>query len=177
MNNESITSDPSPTSDYFDVLGISGASVEKFLDDRNRYDTGKHVCICGHAVNKHTIFDQDRISCHTARHYCPCREVLAVFYANDTRYFMRKTYGPGSKHALSAGLERLQSVGKTGHWLYQPRCWNQGCPNPQVAVYPVAINKRNQIAYEPAAINVFLCETCFVDILGKPNQVGMGHIW
>lgn len=175
-NDNENTNEPQ-VRNFFDGLGVSEASVARFLDDRDRYDTSKHVCICGHAVNKHKVFYEDRVSCHTARHYCPCREVLPVFYANDTRYFMRKTFGPGSKHALSTGLKRLLEVGKSGHWLGVPQCWNPDCQNRHVVVYPVAIGKQNAISREPAAINVFLCETCFVNMLGKPGQENMGHIW
>lgn len=160
----------------FDALGVTPESVEKFLSDRYRYDTSKHVCICGHAINKHTTVNE-YVTCLTARHYCPCQLIKPVLYANDTRYFMRKTFGPGSKHALSTGLKRLVELGKGAHWLKPPQCWNPDCLKPHTFVYPVAIGKLGNISYEPEKLNVFLCEACFMSFLGKPGEPNLGDVW
>jgi hypothetical protein len=167
--------EPDPEENIFDGLAVTPESVDKFLNDRDRYDTSKHVCICGHAINKHTTINE-YVTCHTARHYCPCQRIKPVLYANDTRYFMRKTYGPGSKHALSTGLKRLVELGKGARWLEPPQCWNPNCANPHTLVYPVAISNLGNISNEPEKINVFLCEVCFMAFLGKPGEPNLGHV-
>lgn len=160
-----------------DSLGVSAESVEKFLADRDRYDESKHVCICGHAINKHSGYEEGYGQCLTGRHYCPCIKKRAVIFANDTRYFMRKTYGAGSKHALSAGLLRLKQVGKSAYWLEKPHCWNPSCESGNAPVYPVAIDKSNRVVNEPGRINVLMCETCYLNMKGLPGHEGKGWIW
>ena len=177
MMQDQTNSGVEPTPSLIDDLGITSESVEKFLGDRDRYDTSKQVCICGHAINKHSKYEEGWGTCLTGRHYCPCVNKTAVLYAHDTRYFMRKTFGSGSKHALSAGLLRLIQVGVEAHWLQQPLCWNAECPNPQQKVYPVPLNRQNQIVDAPGHYNIFLCETCFLNMKGVPGHEGKGWIW
>jgi hypothetical protein len=173
FNNEQPEGEVSP----LDALGVSKASVEKFLDDRDRYDQSKHVCICGHAINKHSNYEEGYGVCLTGRHYCPCQAKNPVLYSNDTRYFMRKTYGPGSKHALSAGLLRLSQVKKHAYWLTPPACWNNNCTSENPLIFPVALDKFNRILNEPGPLNVLLCETCVLNMKGVPGNEGKGWIW
>ncbi len=161
----------------FDSLGVSEESVEKFLNDRDRYDSSKHVCICGHAINKHSGYEDNRGYCLTGRHWCPCSAKQPVLYANDTRYFMRKSYGLGSKHALSTGLKKLNDVGKSAHWISAPSCWNNNCTSANPLIFPVSLSKSNQILNEPGPVNVFLCETCILDMKGIPGNEGKGYVW
>ena len=99
--------------DVFGGLAVNEESITRFLADRDRYDKSKHVCICGHAINKHNGYEEGHGICQTGRHICPCLKKDPVIFANDTRYFMRKTYGLGSKHALSTGLLALKRAKKT----------------------------------------------------------------
>lgn len=168
--NESVDS-------IFDSLGISEGSVYKFLTDRDRYDRSKHVCICGHAINKHSGYERGLGACITGRHWCPCMAENPVLFANDTRYFMRKTYGLGSKHALSTGLAKLAQVGKKAYWLEQPSCWNPNCDQSNKLIFPVSMDKSSQIINEPGPINVFLCETCILNLKGAPGHEGKGWVW
>jgi hypothetical protein len=160
----------------FDFLGIDESSVDRFLHDKARYDRSKQVCICGHAINKHHPLD-DKFYCLTARHWCPCRTPNPVVVANDTRYFMRKTYGPGSRHALSTGLRRVRQVGKKARWIDQPECWNPKCPKTNHLIFPVALNDLSQPVAVPSKINVLLCETCYLGFAGTPGNEGKGWIW
>lgn len=179
MNEINETANTQDTNEHspMDLLGISSDSVEKFLGDRDRYDHSKHVCICGHAINKHSGYEDGYGQCLTGRHYCPCLKKDPVLYSNDTRYFMRKTYGPGSKHALSAGLLRLKQVGKAAHWLDRPTCWNSSCESGNPKIYPVAMDRHSRIVNEPGHINVLMCETCFLNLKGVPGNEGKGWIW
>ncbi len=176
-NEESTTTNDVEKESPFDSLGISQESVEKFLGDRDRYDQSKQVCICGHAINKHSKYEEGYGMCITGRHYCPCKQKNPVLYSNDTRYFMRKTYGPGSKHALSAGLLRLRQVKKKAYWLEEPACWNPNCESGNPLIFPVALDKSSRVINEPGPINVLLCETCILNMKGVPGNEGKGWIW
>jgi hypothetical protein len=177
-NNQSPEgSDTSQAISPFESLGISVESVEKFLGDRDRYDQSKYVCICGHAINKHSGYETGYGVCLTGRHYCPCRQKQPVLYANDTRYFMRKTFGLGSKHALSAGLLRLAQEGKKAHWLETPKCWSNNCQSGNPLIFPVPLDLKNQIVNKPGPINVLMCETCILNMKGAPGNEGKGWVW
>ena len=160
-----------------DSLGISSESVSKFINDRDRYDQSKHVCICGHAINKHHGYEGGRGYCLTGRHECPCQKKNAVLFSNDTRYFMRKTYGLGSKHALSTGLLRLKQVGKKAYWLEEPTCWHPNCTLANPLIFPVSLDKGSQIIDKPGPINVLLCESCILNMKGLAGHEGKGWIW
>jgi len=160
----------------FDFLGIDESSVDRFLQEKDRYDRSKQVCICGHAINKHHPVDAE-FYCQTARHWCPCRTPTPVLVVSDTRYFMRKTYGSGSRHALSTGLRRLIQLGKKARWLEEPSCWNPECSRTNSKIFPVALNKAGKPAPVPTGNNVFLCETCYLNFSGAPGNEGKGWIW
>lgn len=179
MNNRENEPQPEEhlVSTPLDYLGVTDESVEKFLDDRDRYDSSKQVCICGHAINKHSGYEEGLGACVTGRHWCPCLAKRPVLYANDTRYFMRKSYGLGSKHALSTGLRRLGQVGKRAYWLESPTCWHPDCPQTNNLIFPVPMDKHNHIVNEPGAINVLLCETCILNLKGVPGNEGKGWVW
>lgn len=90
---------------------------------------------------------------------------------------MRKTYGSGSKHALSAGLLRLNQVKKKAYWLKKPVCWNNDCKSGNPLIFPVALDKFNRVLKKPGPINVFLCESCILNMEGVPGHEGKGWIW
>ena len=165
------------TPSVFDGLGISEESVSRFLAERDRHDTSKQVCICGHAINKHSGYEEGIGNCVTGRHWCPCKAKNPVLYANDTRYFMRKTYGSGSRHALSTGLQKLGQVGKRAYWLEPPACWNDKCTSGNPLIFPVSMDSNNRIIKEPGPVNVFLCESCILTVLGVPGNEGKGWVW
>lgn len=175
--NNSESPDSQDDESIFDGLGISEESVSRFLSDRDRYDSSKHVCICGHAINKHSGYEEGYGLCITGRHWCPCKMKRPVLFANDTRYFMRKTYGSGSRHALSTGLQRLAQVGKKAYWLEPPECWNDKCTSGNPLIFPVAMDSNSRIVKEPGPINVLLCETCILNSLGVPGNEGKGWVW
>ena len=163
--------------DFFSKLGISPESVGKFIANRDTYDVSKHVCICGHALNKHDGYDTGRGFCLTARHWCPCASPKAVLIVDDTRFFMRKTFGPGSKHALAAGLLRLRERGLKAKWIEPPACWEPRCESQNPLVFPVAVNDSLTVLDEPGRINALLCESCILKLKGVPGNEGKGWIW
>jgi hypothetical protein len=169
--------DESEAIDPFASLAVSEESVLRFLGGKDVYDTSKHVCICGHAMNKHSGFDSGHGSCVTGRHWCPCATPKPVLIAQDTRFFMRKTYGPGSRHALSTGMLRLRQRGVRMAWLEKPVCWRPDCNSGNELIFPVALNDAMRVADAPAKINVFLCESCALAAMGAPGREGYGWIW
>jgi hypothetical protein len=80
---------PSDETDW-DILGIPAQAIEAHLKDVRESVRAKLVCVCGHAVNKHTSTD-GHVFCRTARMFCPCETITPVVQASDTRYFMTKT--------------------------------------------------------------------------------------
>jgi hypothetical protein len=145
-------------------LGIEEEEVEQFIAQRDRGEEGKkYVCICGHAMNKHSE-TAGSLMCVTAKHYCPCLHPIAVLNVQDTRYFMTKTYGFGRRHALATGLYRLGRVGKWAIWLEKPychKCGSEGHP-----ILPTAIDEMNRAVERPAIRNVLLCVSCLEQLGG-----------
>lgn len=163
--------------DIFSQLGVSAESVERFLRERDRFDTSKQICMCGHAINKHSGYERDCGICLTGRHYCPCAKPNPVLIASDSRYFMRKTYGTGSKHALSSGMLRLQQEKKKATWLIEPGCWFPDCNSGNPLIFPVALDDSNSIIERPGPKNVMLCETCILRLQGLAGNEGRGWVW
>ena len=165
------------SNDPFVELAITEESVTRFLEEKDLYDTSKHVCICGHAMNKHSGFDEGYGSCVTGRHWCPCSNPRPVLIAQDTRYFMRKSYGPGSKHALSTGMLRLRQLGVGMEWIEKPTCWRPDCHSGNPLIFPIPLNEAMRVVESPGKLNVFLCETCALAAMGAPGREGSGWIW
>ncbi len=139
-------------------LRIDDSEVDAFLSNRAQNPPEKMVCICGHATNKHNEISKDYWSCVTARHYCPCAKPIPVLLVQDTRYFMRKTYGYGAKHAMSTGLRKLNQEGKWSKFIIDLSCFR--CNSTDVKLHPAALNRDFRISDRPEAINVLLCWNC-----------------
>lgn len=100
-----------------------------------------------------------------------------VLIAQDTRSFMRKSYGPGSKHALSTGMLRLRQLGVGMEWIEKPTCWRPDCHSGNPLIFPIPLNEAMRVVESPGKINVFLCETCGLAAMGAPGREGSGWIW
>ena len=144
-------------------LGIADSEVDAFLLGRAETPPEKLVCICGHATNKHNEITKDYWSCVTARHYCPCSKPVPAVLVQDTRYFMRKTYGYGAKHAMSTGLRKLNQEGKWSKFIIDLTCFK--CETANVKLYPCALNRDYRVSDKPEAINALLCWSCLTEQL------------
>lgn len=152
-------------SDAFDQLGLSLEDVERFQQaKRDKRIANKDVCACGHAMNKHTKFESGHWDCHTAKMWCPCQDPIPVLQAEDTKYFMTKTYGYGYKHALSTGLLRCRQKGVSTKMIVPPACFK--CAITGVQLYPAAINRHNQLVDVPAVRNGIFCLKCIYEFQG-----------
>jgi hypothetical protein len=153
-----MSEDKNTNANALQELGIEDSEVDAFLVGKAENPPEKMVCICGHATNKHSEISKDYWSCVTARHFCPCARPVPVLLVQDTRYFMRKTYGYGAKHAMSTGLRKLNQEGKWSRFTIELTCFK--CNAGNVKLLPAALNRDYRISDKPEAINVLLCWDC-----------------
>lgn len=165
-------SDPQVSS-ALEELGINANDIAKFVEEHDRKPVGREVCLCGHALNKHTELVPGVITCVTARIWCPCQTPSPVIAVQDTRYFMRTTYGYGPKHALSTGLYALTRRGKWSHLVCGPRCFR--CSDARTELAPAAIDAYGRISTKPTPQNVLLCPRCILDLLGILSETVNPH--
>ena len=151
-----------------DALGIEQAEIQAFLAEHDRKPVGREVCLCGHALNKHTEMVPGVISCVTARIWCPCQVPQPVVEVQDTRFFMRTTYGYGPKHALSTGLYALKLRGKWSRLIKELMCSRCGTSASNLA--PASVDPSGRVSMRPTARNVLLCPICIGDLLGIPPR-------
>lgn len=137
-------------------------NVDKSLSQRKRRDP--RVCICGHGANRH-IHDNGVWACVPSRLTCTCQGLRPVLEVEDTRKFLRKSSGPGTRHALIRGLTALVQEGKHGVWIEQLTCEKCGS---QESIVPVPFSFSNRVAYsenEMSGKHAFMCQDCLEDVL------------
>jgi hypothetical protein len=134
-------------------LGLDVSAISAHREDIKRKEFNRNVCVCGHAMNKHS----DGL-CHTARMYCPCENPMPVVEVSDTRYFMTKSRGYGAQHALSTGLSRLHEVGGSSRLIIEPKCFRCGeMANPLI---PAGFSRDQWLVYRPGIFNGMFCLSC-----------------
>jgi hypothetical protein len=145
------------------ALGITAEEAheaDEKLKDRKPRDP--RVCLCGHAINKHTT-PAGVITCQPSRMYCPCKNIRPVIEVEDTRLFLRKTTGPGVEHALVRGISALAQVGKEARWLDEIKC--DRCNTTEGRIMPVPINGASKtVAYEATGLDALLCDKCMEEV-------------
>lgn len=147
-----------PVGDALDRLGIDDAEIQTHRSDIRRKEYDRQVCICGHAMNKHSEFSSGMWQCHTARMYCPCERPKAVVEVSDTRYFMTKSRGYGAKHALSTGLSRLKERGGTSRLIIEPLCFV--CQREITPLLPATFDRQRRLIFKPGPLNGLFCHDC-----------------
>lgn len=149
------------------LLGINAEealAVDKELTRKPSRD--KRVCLCGHAVNKHST-EAGTVQCVPSRYFCPCKNIRPVVEVEDTREFLRKTNGPGAEHALTRGLAALFSKDKSFEWIVDVKCDKCGIeatPAGDVKISPVAVTEYKTVSYEATGYDALLCENCIEEI-------------
>lgn len=140
-------------------FGIDEASeAEAELQQRLQAPKTKQICICGHAVGRHTFIDARAIwNCKPTRMDCPCKELRPVLQVQDTRPFLRKTQGAGPLHALSRGMLAANEAGVEMSWIEEPACDNCGVVGP---VSPVPFTKQGYVSLEATGIDKLICRKC-----------------
>jgi hypothetical protein len=144
-----------------DISDTDIAMIEDWVSERKRFTTRDgRICICGHPITYHRSAE----ICMPAKMTCPCRMAVPVLKSEDTRFFLRKTDGPGALHALTRGIVASALKEKKVEWIETPACEYPDCESPEgVKVIPVPINNTvtpPRISYKPMRVNKFLCETC-----------------
>lgn len=148
-------------------LGISSSEIEGMKDLLHEKNLARkrdnRICICGHPISYHRSG-----VCMPAKMVCPCQNAVAVLSCDDTRFFLRKTDGPGALHALTRGIVALTVKGKEAEWIETPICEYPECSSPEgTKVIPVPINNTvvpPRISYRPMKVNKFLCEECRIKL-------------
>jgi hypothetical protein len=100
-------------------------------------EVDRRICLCGHAVSRHSM--EENVFCIPARWQCHCRRLKPVMVVEDTRVFVRKSYGYGPDHALLRSLPELAKRGKKGQWLDGLSCVVTGCDAEGVLLTPAML--------------------------------------
>ena len=133
----------------------------------NTRSNDRRICICGHAMSRHP-FDkyQQRHICKPGQLSCPCLAPRAVIEVPNTRYFMRKSRGSGSKHALAMGYgASKEALGEEEFtekikWLVEPKCDICGA---ETKYYPVRVTSTGKVLLDmdkDEGVTGFMCVEC-----------------
>ena len=145
-----------------EALGLNVAEVvavdEAVRDKSKTRGRDQRICICGHPLARHTEYS-GVIACKPSKLDCPCRKARPVLRVDDTRWFLKKTFGGGSLHALTRGLATYLDAGReNAEWIVDLECDKCGESGSKVVPVPVT---QNGIAVDHATgWDVFLCESC-----------------
>ena len=145
-----------------EVLAAMGFSVEEAAEadekQKDRKTRDPRVCLCGHAINRHTT-PAGVVVCRPSQMSCPCKNIRPVIEVEDTRLFLRKTNGPGLSHALTRGIGALGLAGKEVKWIVPLEC--DRCEEPEGRITAVPINNASKtIADRATGYDALLCEGC-----------------
>lgn len=152
--------------DDFDLELDDVLEAAEGFDSTYRNDD-RRVCSCGHGMSRHKFNPiANSHSCMPGRLSCPCLVPTAVLDTPNTRYFMRKNQGSGTKHALSMGYAASKAAlgdafSDKVKWLIEPKC--QFCGT-ETKYYPVRVTPKGQVLFDTDEIEygvtAFLCEEC-----------------
>jgi hypothetical protein len=137
--------------------------VDRSLTTKKRRD--RRICICGHGASRH-IHDNGVSACVPSRLTCTCQMLRPVLEVDDTRKFLRKSSGPGTRHALIRGMTALIEDGKFANWIDELSC--DKCEAKTLGIVPVPLSFGGRVAYsedDMSGKHVFLCQDCLEEIL------------
>ena len=150
-----------------DALSSMGIDLSEAIEaDRKLTKKPKRdnrICCCGHAVARHRTDEYSGITeCKPSRMYCPCDTPRAVLEVEDTRVFLRQTWGPKTQHALIRGMVALAEADKEAKWINDPQLCDK-CQSAET-VYPIPLTANNRIAEEASSKNALLCDSCIEEL-------------
>lgn len=143
------------------------------------------VCVCGHAAKTHTGYHKPSSEYHTdlenrnlkgcrpGRAMCPCINPTFVLTASNSGMFLRKTSGPGGKHALEQGIGTLLKKGGTYEWADDVCCVNckktHNEDGTQATFRAIAIHVGPPmfIANVATPTNIISCQDCYSALGGS----------
>jgi hypothetical protein len=141
------------------ALGLTVEEVQE-VDDalrRNPKRRDGRVCLCGHAVARHTEV-AGHVVCKPSRMDCPCKVTRAVLDVEDLRPFLRRTEGSGALHALTRGLSELVSNEKKAEWIVELVC--DRCKVSGAALSPVPVTQTGHATTYATGFDALLCRDC-----------------
>lgn len=121
----------------------------------------RRICVCGHAVSKHTTYS-GILTCKPSALLCPCKKINPVLESSDTRVFLRKTEGAGAMHALSRGIYAAIQSGKDVKWIVDLKC--DRCASTESNVVPVPVTQSGYSAEYATGFDALLCPSCRTSI-------------
>ena len=119
-------------------------------------DRDGRICICGHAVVRHTTVS-GLVFCKPTRMECPCKKMRPVLDADDIRPFLRKTEGAGALHALGRGLAAASSKNVKVEWIVDFKCDRCQKDSP---IAPVPVTQRGTAMSSATGFDALLCREC-----------------
>ena len=125
----------------------------------------KLICLCGHGVTRHSEYN-GLVNCSPSRISCPCHAIRPVLQVQDTRLFRMKTFGPGSKHALTRGMVACAIAEKSFNWVIDLKCDTPGCEKmgASAEVVPTPVSSVGQVFQDTSGgrkfKNVLMCKEC-----------------
>ena len=142
----------------FDVFSVTEDEALKALEEikSNPRDRDAGVCICGHPRSKH-IESHLGHTCSPGKLFCPCKKLRVVLETPNLRFFMAKTRGGGSLHALLQGITATTKAGLETNWVGETvcdRCGKDGRVN------PVPVSQRGVEMDEATGYDALLCDGC-----------------
>jgi hypothetical protein len=152
-------------------FGVTIEEVEAYLTSRKTDNPRRVICVCGHAMSKHSEPDGSRRYCATGRMLCYCSDPKPAIKVEDARYFIRWTHGWGEKHALALGLSAYLKTGKKVEWLIEPVCFV--CKDPSRSVFPASVNRGYRISKRCDELNGLFCREHILNLHGlstKPKE-------
>lgn len=152
--------------DAVEVLKAMGLSLDEVrkadgLVREKRHDRDQRVCLCGHAISRHTVTN-GVVYCKPGRMECPCKKCRPVLEASDTRKFLRKTSGAGALHALSLGLLAHSETEKPVKWIIELKC--DRCQKNDKNVVPVPVTQHGKAVSYATGYDALLCKECRMEI-------------
>ena len=155
-------------SDAKDALEKMGISLEEALkaDEKVRgeaktRDRDGRVCLCGHAIARHTLVG-GVVYCKPSRMECPCKKTRPVLEVEDTRKFLRRTSGSGAMHALTLGIVSHVQTGKSVEWIVDLKC--DRCGTDDNNVVPAAVTQNGRAASYATGFDALLCPKCRTEV-------------
>jgi len=142
----------------FDVFSVTEEEATKALEEikANPRDRDSGVCICGHPRSKH-IESHLGYTCSPGKLFCPCKKLRVVVETPNLRFFMAKTRGGGSLHALTQGITATIKAGLETNWIGGTNCDRCG-EEKRLSVVPVS--QRGVEMEEATGYDALLCDGC-----------------
>jgi hypothetical protein len=148
-----------------EAMGLSLDEVvkadEEIKSRRQRYDTDRSICLCGHPMARHTVVN-GVVYCKPARMECPCKKARPVLEAHDLRKFIRRTNGGGALHALTRGILSHVEEDLEVKWLVDLECDRCGEKDDQVV--PVPVTQSGSAMNWATGYDALLCRKCRTEV-------------